>query len=87
MAVDITLVAVPGLLAGNMAFGPRLVAAIGVAIFGVCFVVVSSRIVGLIGVSSNPTSAMTLVTGARRVFAVAHGHSATAQASHYRGKR
>jgi putative OPT family oligopeptide transporter len=70
LAVVITLVAVPGLLAGNMAFGPRLVAAIGVAIFGVCFVVVSSRIVGLIGVSSNPTSAMTLVTllGASVVF-------------------
>jgi putative OPT family oligopeptide transporter len=33
-----------------------------VAIFGVLFVVVSSRIVGLIGVSSNPTSGMTLVT-------------------------
>jgi len=60
--VVMTLVAVPGLLAGNMSFGPRLVAALGVAIFGVCFVVVSSRIVGLIGVSSNPTSAMTLVT-------------------------
>lgn len=62
LAVVITLVAVPGLLAGNMSFGPRLVASLGVAIFGVCFVVVSSRIVGLIGVSSNPTSAMTLVT-------------------------
>ncbi|HEX7833250.1 MAG TPA: OPT/YSL family transporter, partial [Thermoanaerobaculia bacterium] len=60
--VVITLVAVPGLLAGNMAFAPRLVAALGVAIFGVAFVVVSSRIVGLIGVSSNPTSAMALVT-------------------------
>ena len=60
--VILTLVAVPDLLAGNMAFLPRLVAAIGVAIFGVAFVVVSSRIVGLIGVSSNPTSAMTLVT-------------------------
>jgi putative OPT family oligopeptide transporter len=70
LAVVITLVAVPGLLAGNMAFGPRLVAALGVAIFGVCFVVVSARIVGLIGVSSNPTSAMTLVTllGASVVF-------------------
>src|SRR4051794_21030924 len=70
LAVIITLVGVPGLLAGNMAFGPRLVAALGVAIFGVCFVVVSSRIVGLIGVSSNPTSAMTLVTllGASVVF-------------------
>jgi putative OPT family oligopeptide transporter len=60
--VVITLVAVPGLFAGNMALGPRIVAALGVAIFGVAFVVVSSRIVGLIGVSSNPTSAMTLVT-------------------------
>jgi putative OPT family oligopeptide transporter len=61
-AVIITLVGVPGLLAGDMNFAQRLVAAIGVAIFGVAFVVVSSRIVGLIGVSSNPTSAMTLVT-------------------------
>ena len=60
--VVLTLVAVPGLLAGNMALFPRTVAALGVAIFGVAFVVVSSRIVGLIGVSSNPTSAMTLVT-------------------------
>lgn len=70
VAVVVTLVAVPGLLAGNMALGPRLVASLGVAIFGVCFVVVSSRIVGLIGVSSNPTSAMTLVTllGASVVF-------------------
>jgi putative OPT family oligopeptide transporter len=62
IAVVITLIAVPNLFAGNMPFGPRLIAALGVAIFGVCFVVVSSRIVGLIGVSSNPTSAMTLVT-------------------------
>jgi len=60
--VVLTLVAVPGLFAGNMSFFPRLVAALGVAVFGVAFVVVSSRIVGLIGVSSNPTSAMTLVT-------------------------
>jgi putative OPT family oligopeptide transporter len=60
--VVLTLVAVPGLLAGNMSLVPRIVAALGVAIFGVAFVVVSSRIVGLIGVSSNPTSAMTLVT-------------------------
>jgi putative OPT family oligopeptide transporter len=62
IAVIITLVAVPNLFAGNMPLGARLIAALGVAIFGICFVVVSSRIVGLIGVSSNPTSAMTLVT-------------------------
>ena len=60
--VIIALASFPGLLAGNMPPGPRLVAAVGVALFGVAFVVVSSRIVGLIGVSSNPTSAMTLVT-------------------------
>jgi putative OPT family oligopeptide transporter len=60
--VVIALFAVPGLLAGNMGTGPRLVAALGVAIFGLAFVVVSSRIVGLIGVSSNPTSGMALVT-------------------------
>ena len=57
-----TLVAVPGLLAGEMGLLPRLAAALGVGIFGILFVVVSSRIVGLIGVSSNPTSGMTLVT-------------------------
>jgi putative OPT family oligopeptide transporter len=61
-AVVLALFAVPGLLGGNMAAGPRLVAALGVAVFGVAFVVVSSRIVGLIGVSSNPTSGMALVT-------------------------
>jgi putative OPT family oligopeptide transporter len=60
--VIVALIATPGLLAGNMPLAARVVAAVGVAIFGVCFVVVSSRIVGLIGVSSNPTSAMTLVT-------------------------
>lgn len=60
--VVLTLLGVPGLLAGNMSFVPRFVAALGVAVFGLAFVVVSSRIVGLIGVSSNPTSAMTLVT-------------------------
>ena len=60
--VVITLFSVPGLLAGEMGPGPRLVASLGVAVFGVAFVVVSSRIVGLIGVSSNPTSGMALVT-------------------------
>ena len=71
MAVVLTLFAVPGLLGGNMSAGPRLVAALGVAVFGLAFVVVSSRIVGLIGVSSNPTSGMALVTllGVSVVFA------------------
>ena len=66
VAVPVFVVAVlaivPDLFAGDMTLPQRLVAAIGVAVFGTAFVVVSSRIVGLIGVSSNPTSAMTLVT-------------------------
>jgi putative OPT family oligopeptide transporter len=61
-AVVLTLILVPGLLAGEMSLLPRTLAALGVGLFGVVFVVVSSRIVGLIGVSSNPTSGMTLVT-------------------------
>jgi len=40
--------------------GHRLVAAILVAIFAFFFVTVASRIVGLVGVTSNPTSGMTI---------------------------
>ncbi len=60
--VVLALVGIPGLIAGDMGFLPRLASALGVGLFGILFVVVSSRIVGLIGVSSNPTSGMTLVT-------------------------
>ncbi|MGZ8796272.1 MAG: OPT family oligopeptide transporter, partial [Thermoanaerobaculia bacterium] len=83
LVVIITLVVVPGLLAGDMNFVQRLVAAIGVAIFGVCFVVVSSRIVGLIGVSSNPTSAMTLVSllGVSVIFVLAGWTDSSARAA------
>ncbi|HEY4573088.1 MAG TPA: oligopeptide transporter, OPT family, partial [Thermoanaerobaculia bacterium] len=62
VVVVLALVGVPGLIAGDMGFLPRLASALGVGLFGILFVVVSSRIVGLIGVSSNPTSGMTLVT-------------------------
>ncbi len=40
----------------------RAVAALCVAIFAFFFVTVSSRIVGLVGVTSNPTSGMTIAT-------------------------
>ena len=40
----------------------RLVAAPAIAVFAFFFVTVSSRIVGLVGVTSNPTSGMTIVT-------------------------
>jgi putative OPT family oligopeptide transporter len=83
IVVVITLAAVPDLFAGNMTLPQRLVAAIGVAIFGVAFVVVSSRIVGLIGVSSNPTSAMTLVTllGVSVVFVIFGWNDPSARAA------
>jgi putative OPT family oligopeptide transporter len=81
--VVLTLFAVPGLLAGDMSAGPRLAAAIGVALFGLAFVVVSSRIVGLIGVSSNPTSGMALVTllGTSLVFVLFGWTDASARAA------
>jgi putative OPT family oligopeptide transporter len=81
--VVVTLVAVPGLLAGEMSLLPRLVAALGVGIFGVLFVAVSSRIVGLIGVSSNPTSGMTLVTllGVALVFVLCGWRDPSARAA------
>ncbi len=53
---------VPNIFAGELSLGARIVAAIGVAVFGFLFVPVSSRLVGVIGVSSNPTSAMALIT-------------------------
>jgi len=43
-------------------FGGRLLAAVLVTIFAFFFVTVSSRIVGLVGVTSNPTSGMTIAT-------------------------
>ncbi len=81
--VVLALVSIPGLLAGNMSFVPRLAAGLGVAIFGLLFVVVSSRIVGLIGVSSNPTSGMTLVTllGVALVFVLCGWTDPTARAA------
>ena len=83
LLVVVTLAAAPDLFAGNMTLRPRIIAALGVAIFGVAFVVVSSRIVGLIGVSSNPTSAMTLVTllGVSVVFVLAGWTDPSARAA------
>ena len=63
---------VPGVLAGELGLGQRLLAALGASLFAFLFVPVSSRLVGVIGVSSNPTSAMALVTlaGTAAVFAL-----------------
>jgi putative OPT family oligopeptide transporter len=64
---------VPGVFAGNMAPLQRAILAAGVGVFGVLFVAVAARIVGIVGVSSQPTSGIALVTllGTASVFAAA----------------
>ncbi len=64
---------VPGIFAGNMSPLQRAICAAGVAVFGILFVAVAARIVGIVGVSSQPTSGITLVTllGVASVFAAA----------------
>jgi putative OPT family oligopeptide transporter len=54
------LTVVPQAFAALPGFTPRLVAAVLVAIFAFFFATVSSRIVGFVGVTSNPTSGMTI---------------------------
>jgi putative OPT family oligopeptide transporter len=62
VVIVLVLAAVPGILGSGTDAVIRIVAAPAVAIFAFFFVTVSSRIVGLVGVSSNPTSGMTIVT-------------------------
>ena len=64
---------VPGVFAGGMAPLQRAVLAAGVGVFGVLFVTVAARIVGIVGVSSQPTSGIALVTllGTASIFAAA----------------
>jgi putative OPT family oligopeptide transporter len=64
---------VPGIFAGGMDLTQRAVCAAGVGIFGVLFVAVAARIVGIVGVSSQPTSGIALVTllGVASAFAAA----------------
>jgi putative OPT family oligopeptide transporter len=52
----------PGILGEGTFLLMRFLSALAITIFAFCFVTVSSRIVGLIGVSSNPTSGMAIVT-------------------------
>ena len=64
---------VPGVFAGDMDALQRAVCAGGVGVFGILFVAVAARIVGIVGVSSQPVSGITLVTllGVASVFAAA----------------
>ncbi len=74
---------VPGVFAGNMGPLPRAICAAGVGVFGLLFVTVAARIVGIIGVSSQPTSGVALVTllGVASVFAAAGWTDAYARAA------
>jgi len=74
---------VPGIFGGGMGLGPRLVCACGVAVFGTLFVAVAARIVGIVGVSSQPTSGITLVTliGVASIFAALGWNDAGAKAA------
>jgi putative OPT family oligopeptide transporter len=73
---------VPGVFAGDMAPLQRAVLAAGVGVFGVLFVTVAARIVGIVGVSSQPTSGIALVTllGTASIFAAAGWVDASARA-------
>jgi putative OPT family oligopeptide transporter len=64
---------VPGVFAGDMSPLQRAICAAGVGVFGLMFVAVAARIVGIVGVSSQPTSGVALITllGIASIFAAA----------------
>ncbi|MFL5453419.1 MAG: OPT family oligopeptide transporter [Myxococcales bacterium] len=70
-AVVLACAFVPGIFSGPLSPVQRLVCAAGVGIFGLLFVAVAARIVGIVGVTSQPTSGIALVTllGTATVFA------------------
>ena len=80
--VVLTAGLVPGVFAGEMEPLQRGILACGVGLFGVLFVAVAARIVGIVGVSSQPTSGIALVTllGTASVFAAAGWVDAGARA-------
>jgi putative OPT family oligopeptide transporter len=61
-AVLLLLTLTPGVLGYLDSVAVRGIASILIAVFAFFFVTVSSRIVGLVGVTSNPTSGMTIAT-------------------------
>ena len=62
VAVVLALALIPYVLGFLDSTAMRLVAAMAMAVFAFFFVTVSSRIVGLVGVTSNPTSGMIIAT-------------------------
>ena len=80
--VVLTAGLVPGVFGGEMTVVQRAILACGVGFFGVLFVAVAARIVGIVGVSSQPTSGIALVTllGTASIFAAAGWVDAGARA-------
>jgi putative OPT family oligopeptide transporter len=74
---------VPGVFAGNMGPLQRAILAAGVGFFGILFVTVAARIVGIVGVTSQPTSGIALVTllGVASIFAAMGWNDAGARAA------
>jgi putative OPT family oligopeptide transporter len=62
VGIALTLALVPWIFAGEMPLSGRIVASLGAVVFSLVFVPVASRLVGVIGQSSNPISAMALIT-------------------------
>ncbi|MCH7685563.1 MAG: OPT/YSL family transporter, partial [Planctomycetes bacterium] len=62
LVVLVVLTVIPGVLGFIDSIAVRALAAALIGIFAFFFVTVSSRIVGLVGVTSNPTSGMTIAT-------------------------
>ena len=62
LLIILLMASVPHIFTTFDSFLPRVVGAILVAIFAFFFATVASRIVGLVGVTSNPTSGMTIAS-------------------------
>lgn len=62
LIVIAVIIAAPELIGVEASVFVRAIAAVCIVFFTFCFATVSSRIVGMVGVSSNPTSGMTIVT-------------------------
>ncbi|MFQ6069499.1 MAG: OPT family oligopeptide transporter [Candidatus Aminicenantales bacterium] len=62
LLVTIIIIISPRILGIHTTLMTRVIASLCIVIFAYIFVTVSSRIVGMVGVTSNPTSGMTIVT-------------------------
>ena len=60
--IAVAVIIIPNVVGVGASMIIRAMAAVCITVFAFMFVTVSSRIVGLVGVSSNPTSGMTIVT-------------------------